>query len=1132
MMNSRLVSFSLALFFSGTVVLTGLQADEAKKSADKSEKRSYEQQVREDGAVAYWRFEKGDINRLTSQIPLGEQELTLVRQGKESDFSQGPIANDFPQFGLENSSLQLVKAGTFYRLTDPGEKSLLDFDDGETLTLEAWVKPERGKEGGHASIISKGRTRADAGNQNYAMRLSQVKNGLTLGFLFRSRGESGNWHRWTSKDVVTIGDGWHHIAISYKFGDPASIRGYIDGVATKGTWDMGGASKLPPVVDNDEVWVGSTMGGNPVNSFQGGLDEVAIYRKALTPQQIASHALYVRPDIKAVATKIPDQGVVVDLYENFADRKSWNFRPPQYIESYEAPGFGFIALPKKYSAKAIHIDRSNPCILRATGKVVIPEGPQRLLVRARNAARLYVDDVLVAETPFHSLGGDNGPVFEIDRSLAPNIRPLHRGDNEKVVEFQGDGKEHIVVLETIVGGGGRRPELGETGVYLAGPNQDFRLLGSEKEYLLTDEHWDAYVASQEEFLTKFNLQRRQTAGARELAYWNERHQWAKEVVEETPADPTPEVDAEFRGNNWIDRFIGDKLKAAGKKPESVVDDATFLRRLVLDITGRMPKPEEIQEFFRDPADQRRQLAIDRLLQSTEWADHWVGYWQDVLAENPNIINPTLNNTGPFRYWIEESFRDNKPFDRFVTELVMMEGSVYFGGPAGFSMSSQNDSPMAAKAHILGEAFLGVEMKCARCHDAPFHDVAQRDLFNLAAMLNRNSLTLPKTSTVPGGSNSLLIEITLNPGDVIEPNWPFEELIQPSDEDKFLRKSDDSRERLAMLITSPHNKRFAPILVNRLWQRYLGYGIVEPVDDWEHANPSHPELLNRLAREFVTSGYDIKRVARLIFQSEAYQRAAVERTAANPDEAYLFAGPLKRRLTAEQLVDSLFSVSGKPMDADVVCIDIDTSRALTLSLNLGSPKRSWQFASLSNERDRPSLSLPFAQPFVTTLETFGWRSSRQDPLTVRETDPNPLQPAEVANGLLARRASTLSDDSAFTRLALQDDFTPEQLVEAVYQRVLTRLPTPAEKQTFVELLQEDFATRRVPGAKPEPRKRMPRSQVAWTNHLHPDASTIKLAMEEEVRRGDPPTVLLNPDWRERMEDMIWALINSPEFVFVP
>ena len=144
----------------------------------------------------------------------------------------------------------------------------------------------------------------------------------------------------------------------------------------------------------------------------------------------------------------------------------------------------------------------------------------------------------------------------------------------------------------------------------------------------------------------------------------------------------------------------------------------------------------------------------------------------VLAENPNLINPTLSNTGPFRWWIHESFLDNKPFDRFATELVMMEGSKYFGGPAGFELSTQNDAPMAVKARIVSQAFLGVEMKCARCHDDPYHEYLQQDLFSVAAMLRRAPQEVPVTSTIPGGDEavkSLLVEVTLKPGQKIAPS---------------------------------------------------------------------------------------------------------------------------------------------------------------------------------------------------------------------------------------------------------------------------------------------------------------------------------------------------------------------------
>src|SRR5262249_22958034 len=152
----------------------------------------------------------------------------------------------------------------------------------------------------------------------------------------------------------------------------------------------------------------------------------------------------------------------------------------------------------------------------------------------------------------------------------------------------------------------------------------------------------------------------------------------------------------------------------------LTDDLTFLRRVTLDTIGLTPTETEVAAFIADHSADRRARVIERLLADRRWADHQMGYWLEVLAENPDPLHPTLNNTGPFRWWLHESLLDNKPFDLFVTELLRLEGSERFGGPAGFGVATQNDVPMAAKGIIVSSAFLGVEMKCARCHDAPTH----------------------------------------------------------------------------------------------------------------------------------------------------------------------------------------------------------------------------------------------------------------------------------------------------------------------------------------------------------------------------------------------------------------------------
>ena len=593
---------------------------------------------------------------------------------------------------------------------------------------------------------------------------------------------------------------------------------------------------------------------------------------------------------------------------------------------------------------------------------------------------------------------------------------------------------------------------------------------------------------------------------------------------------------ELLGGKSVDEFVDRKLRMAKLKPFDQVDDWTFLRRVSLDVVGVPPTPEQIKTFFADSSPTRRSKFIDRILAKDGWADHWVGYWQDVLAENPNILKPSLNNTGPFRFWIHESFADNKPFDRFVTELVMMEGSKYYGGPAGFEMAAENDVPMAAKAQLVAQAFLGLEMKCARCHDAPYHDFRQEQLFSLAAMLKRSPQNVPASSSIPASANitlGRLVNVTLKPGSNVAPAWPFPELMDGALHDEVVRKAGDSREQLAARLTDPRNQRFAQVVANRLWKRYMGWGFVEPVDDWDHAEASHPELLDFLGRVFVLSGYDLKHLAKLILNSQAYQREllpnAIESKPAEPEER-LFAGQVRRRLSAEQVVDSLFAISGKAMGAEELTMDVDGRRPASTFLNLGVPRRAWQLTSLSNERDRPALSIPKAQSVVDVLSVFGWRDSRQDAQTKRDHESNVLQPATVANGVLAKRFSQLSDNSAFTEVAV-NAVSPDDLVEILFERVYTREPSAVERQVFVELLSNGFAKRVVPGAKVTKRVKSNHA-VSWSNHLSPEATRIKMEMERLTRAGDPSTERLQLEWREKMEDMLWAMANSPEFVFVP
>jgi hypothetical protein len=563
------------------------------------------------------------------------------------------------------------------------------------------------------------------------------------------------------------------------------------------------------------------------------------------------------------------------------------------------------------------------------------------------------------------------------------------------------------------------------------------------------------------------------------------------------------------------------------------DDLAFLRRATLDTIGVPPTADEARAFAADASPDKRAQVIDRLLADPRWADHWMGLWQDALAENPNILNPTLNNTGPFRRWLYETLLDDLPVDRMVTQLVRQRGSQRDGGPAGFGVASQNDAPFAAKGTIISAAFLGVEMKCARCHDSPSGSSRQEQLFQLGALLAAAPLDVPKTSSVDpekltAGGRKALIAVTLKPGSKVAPQWPFPDFTDPALAGTLAQYPDDSRDYLAALITAPQNERFAQVIANRVWQRFMGRGLVEPVDDWEKGRPTHPELLRWLGRELVRHRYQVKPLARLILTSAAYQRAT-DPALRNPDP--LYAAPEPRRLSAEQVVDSLFAATGKPFRVEPVCLDLNGRREIDNGLDLGTPHRAWMLTSLSNERDRPSLTLPRLQAVADVMSALGWRGARQDPASVRETAPNALQPAILANGLMTGWLTRLSDDHGLTELALRPQ-SVESLIEELFLRLLTRQPNSEEVKRYAAYLTEGFTERIVASPELKPPPHVTPHFVTWSNHLLPESNTAKQEMEAAARRGDPPTLRLDPDWRRRCEDVIWALINSPEMLYRP
>lgn len=958
----------------------------------------------------------------------------------------------------------------------------------------------------------------------------------------------------------------------------------------------------------------------------------------------------------AAGEPVPRGEVLVQISENGVPEANEWPEAPEVTETYREEVFGFFEWPQKYISTGVRADRANPAHVRAAAKVMLPKGRHRLLLRGRGAAKLVIDGQQLLENPFPPPASDgHHEVSEQDGylDLGPDFRFVPPGNRESWREFESEGGEHLVILETMVGAmketKKRRPEFGETVVAISLEGEEtWKLLSPGNRVVpYTDEGWTAYETERRIWLARVNADARAAKRAEHAEFWDRRRQAASDWLAKSEPVPVPALPEGLPANNEIDHFIGLRIaeaaaeanraeggavdyfqhiqplleskcynchqggKVKGKLrldqraaalvggendgpavkpndlegsslihrvsedagddimppkgdplgaeavallktwieegahwPKFAVDnfevtplssDLEFLRRVSLDTIGVPPSETEINAFLAANSKTRRQDVIQQLLEDPRWADHWMGYWQDVLAENPNMINPTLNNTGPFRWWIQESLLDNKPLDLFVTELIRMEGSERSGGPRGFGTASQNDVPMAAKGIIVTSAFLGVEMKCARCHDAPAHEWKQQDLFEVAAMLQKAPLKVLSTSSVPmdklhARARKPLIEVTLKPGSEVQPAWPFDQFCDEATATALAQHPDDPRDKLATLITAPQNERFAQVMANRIWHRLMGRGLVATVSDWEKGEATHPELLRWLGRRLVESGYDVKAVTRIILNSHAYQRAADPSLA---ETGPLYIAPAPRRLSAEQIVDSLFSATGKPFELEEVSLDIDSTRDTGNGLTLGKPRRAWMLASLSNERDRPSLALPRIQAVSSVMESFGWRGARQDPVTIRDRDPNVLQPAIYANGVMGSWLTRLSDDHGVTRLALEDQ-PLEALIDRLFLRLLTRHPSEAEKTRYLEFLRPGYDTRIVPEADrqvdEEAGPRVPRRFVSWSNHVSSQANVIAQEREAEARRGDPPTTALTEDWRLRLEDVLWALLNAPEFVY--
>ena len=487
--------------------------------------------------------------------------------------------------------------------------------------------------------------------------------------------------------------------------------------------------------------------------------------------------------------------------------------------------------------------------------------------------------------------------------------------------------------------------------------------------------------------------------------------------------------------NYIDSLVNGKLQRMKILPSATADDAEFLRRISLDIAGVPPTSEEVLAFVADATDPvaKRTAMIEKLLSSPMYVEHWTLKWSDLLLNRRKTV--TERGVWAFRNWIRQSVAANKPFDQFAKELITANGSAYENPAANYFRIAREPKLVMEN---MTQVFLGTRFNCNQCHDHPFERWTQRQYYELSAYFaDVGRRPLPEGDEFIFTMASPTAVVNPDTNQPADPKFPF---VHAGAVDAASTR----REQLAQWLTAKENPYFARSIVNRYWSYFFGRGIIDPVDDIRAGNPaSNPELLDALTKDFVDSGYDLKKLVRTICNSATYQRS-LEAGQWNEDDTINFSHALPRRLSAEQLYDAIIQATGAP-------------RALP-----GVPA------------GFRASELPDSDVEVAFLDMFG-RAPRESPCECERTSDVSLgQTLNMVNG------PTIGDAIAHPQGVIAKTVaagaTNEKLIETIYLSALSRKPSAEESARAAEY----FAT-----------------------------------------AGEP---------KAAGEDLMWALINSPGFLF--
>ncbi len=470
----------------------------------------------------------------------------------------------------------------------------------------------------------------------------------------------------------------------------------------------------------------------------------------------------------------------------------------------------------------------------------------------------------------------------------------------------------------------------------------------------------------------------------------------------------------------IDEHLAERWKTDSVKPAPAADDAEFLRRVYLDLAGRIPSVSEAREFLEDPSADKREQLVRKLLEGPAFANHFTNVLRAVLLPETNSFESRFLAQS-LESWLHKQLRDNAPYDKIVRDVLTLSfgnqdrrQQIQFPGQQGGELSpiafyQANEFKPENLAASTARVFLGVRLECAQCHNHPFAQWKQEQFWSYAAffaglqrsdqnpfaggreLADRRELTIPGTETV----------VQAGFLDGSEPEWKF-------------RTS--PRETLAGWLTSKENGFFARAAVNRLWAHFFGNGIVDPVDDLEgEAEASHPELLDELAREFAKHDFDLKFMIRAITMTKAY-RLSSRMTDKSQDDPRHFARMALKGMTPEQVFDS---------------VELATS-----------------FRD-SVENQQPFFNQGARAEFLARF------ANRSDKRT--EVQTSILQALSLMNGKLVADATSLERSELLAGVLDAPFFTDTQRIETLYLATLSRKPKPAEAERLLKYVEKGGPT---------------------------------------------------------------------------